>query len=30
VSSCLLITITSRAGDVIDSASLRLDMRPTE
>jgi len=30
VSSCVLITITSRAGDVTESASLRLDMRLTE
>lgn len=30
VSSCLLITITSRAGDVTESVPLRFDMRLTE
>ncbi len=29
VSSCVLITITSQAGDVKGNAPLRLDMRPT-
>ncbi len=30
VSSCLVITITSRAGNVMESAPLRFDMRLTE
>jgi ABC-type Fe3+-siderophore transport system permease subunit len=30
MSSCVLITITSEAGDVTGSASLRLDMRPNQ